>query len=188
MVYQITNFQPLISLFVEVDLFNTRGRPPLPLMACSAAFRSRRGGRLPSAIIAAAARRPRQGAVARHAGIARPDHPPVLRLGKATARRFRARQQRPKTSLRSRTDDDDDGASRVTMASDPGRLLGGAKESISIRLGGNSREACESVSPDAYPHRARQPQGTGDCLLEEVTFRRSIVGHGQLRSSDFRGG
>ena len=133
------------------------GSRPVLLMACSAAFRSRRGGRLPSAIIAAAAaaRRPRRGAVASHAGIARPDHPPVLRLGKATARRFRARQQRPKTSLRSRTDDDDDGASRVTMASDPGRLLGGAKESISIRLGGNSREACESVPPDAYPHRTR---------------------------------
>ena len=162
------------------------GSRPVLLMACSAAFRSRRGGRLPSAIIAAAARRPRRGAVARHAGIARPDPPPVLRLGKATARRFRARQERPKTSLRSRTDDDDDGASRVTMASAPGGRLLGAKESI--RLGGNSREACESVSPDAYPHRARQPQGTGDCLLEEVTFRRSIVGHGQLRSSDFRGG
>ena len=149
--YQITNFQPLISLFVEVDLFNTRGRPPLPLMACSAAFRSRRGGRLPSAIIAAAARRPRRGAVARHAGIARPDPPPVLRLGKATARRFRARQQRPKTSLRGRTDGG--GASRVTMASAPGGRLLGAKESI--RLGGDSREACESVPPDAYPHRTR---------------------------------
>jgi len=49
-------------------------------MACSAAFRSRRGGRLPSAIIAAAAaaaRRPRRGAVASHAGIARPGPPPV---------------------------------------------------------------------------------------------------------------
>ena len=152
--YQITNFQPLISLFVEVDLFNTRGRPPLPLMACSAAFRSRRGGRLPSAIIAAAAaaRRPRRGAVASHAGIARPDPPPVLRLGKATARRFRASQERPKTSLRGRTGCG--GASRVTMASAPGGRLLGAKESI--RLGGNSREACESVPPDAYPHRARQ--------------------------------
>ena len=160
------------------------GSRPVLLMACSAAFRSRRGGRLPSAIIAAAARRPRRGAVARHAGIARPDTPPVIRLGKATARRFRARQERPKTSLRGRTGCG--GASRVTMASAPGGRLLGAKESI--RLGGNSREACESVSPDAYPHRARQPQGTGNCLLEEVTFRRSIVGHGQLRSSDFRGG